>query len=313
VRFLVRRSIQSVFVVLGVTVIVFVLIHLLPGGPRAMLPARATPAQTRFFIDENGYNHPLIVQYVKYLDNLIHGNLGFSYHYNQTVDSILGQDLPKSVLLVGLSLLVALLVAIPLGIFQAVRRNTIEDYVLTAGAFVGYSMPTFWLGTLLILAFSVSLHIFPSEGPQGATVGAIVGQPLALVLPVATLAIVSIAQFSRFMRSSAMETLVQDYVRLARAKGASTSWVLTRHVFQNSLIPVITLIGLSLPGVIAGAILTESIFNYPGMGLLFWTAATTHDYPVLMGVTIVVGVATVLGNLLADVLYTIADPRVHNQ
>jgi peptide/nickel transport system permease protein len=168
----------------------------------------------------------------------------------------------------------------------------------------------FWVGILLIIGLSVSLHLLPPEAPQGATIGAVLHQPRALILPVTTLAIVTVALFSRFVRSSAIENLAQEYVRTARAKGVSNTAILFRHVLRNSLIPLITLIGLSLPIAISGAVVVESVFNYPGMGLLFWNAATTRDFPVLMAVTIVVGAATVAGNLVADVLYAVADPRV---
>jgi peptide/nickel transport system permease protein len=205
---------------------------------------------------------------------------------------------------------VSVVIAIPLGILQAVRRNRPIDYTLTGASFIGYSMPVFWLGILLILIFAVDLHALPPEGPQGATIQAVLAQPLGLVLPVATLSIVTVAQFSRFMRSAAIDNLVQDYIRTARANGLSTRAVLFRHLLRNSLIPIITLIGLSLPATISGAVITESVFNYPGMGLLLWTAATVRDYPVLLGFTVVVGAATVAGSLLADVLYAVADPRV---
>jgi peptide/nickel transport system permease protein len=311
IAYIIRRLIQAVIVVFGVTVIVFIILHLLPGGPaRALLGPRATPQAIHQFIVENGYNLPLPVQYGRYVWHLLQGNLGYSYHYNQTVNSLLAQDLPKSALLVGLSYVVALVVAVPLGILQAIRRNKPIDYSVTGAAFIGYSMPTFWLAFLLILGFAISFHIFPPEGPQGGTVGAVLQQPLGLVLPVATLAIVTVALFSRFMRSAAIENMVQDYVRTARAKGVSEFSVLFHHVLRNSLIPIITLIGLSLPGTLSGAIVTESVFNYPGMGLLFWTSAQNKDFPVLLGFTVVVGAATVVGSLLADILYAVADPRV---
>ncbi len=310
--YLARRLVQSVVVVFGVTIIVFIVIHALPGGPaRGLLGAEASAQQVRQFIIRNGYNQPIVVQYGRFLGQLAHLNLGYSYHYNQTVASLLAQDLPKSVVLVGLAYAVALVVAIPLGILQAVRRNSVVDYVTTSASFIAYSMPTFWLGLLLILAFSVDLRILPPEGPQGATVGAVLSDPQAMVLPVLTLALVTIAAFSRFMRSSAIETLVQDYIRTARAMGVPERIILARHLLRNSLIPIITLIGLSLPVTISGAVITESVFNYPGMGLLFWTAATTHDFPVLLGSTVVFAVATVAGSMLADILYAVADPRVH--
>ena len=311
IPYIARRIVQAIFVVLGVTIIVFIILHLLPGGPaRALLGPRATNQQVQEFIVANGYNGPVWVQYGTYLGHLIHGNLGFSYHYNQTVDSLLAQDLPKTAVLVGLSYLVSIVVAVPLGILQAVRRNKPIDYGLTGLSFIGYSMPVFWLGILLILIFAVDLHWLPPEAPQGTTIAAVLSQPSGLVLPVATLSIITVAQFSRFMRSSAIENLVQDYIRTARGNGLSTRSVLFRHLLRNSLLPIITLVGLSLPATLSGAVITESVFNYPGMGLLLWTAATVRDYPVMLGFTVVVGAATVVGSLLADVLYAVADPRV---
>ncbi len=309
--YILRRIVHSVVVVIGVTIIVFVIVHLLPGGPaRALLGSRASSQQIQSFDAANGYNKPIPVQYIDYLNRLVHGNLGYSYHYNQTVASLLSQYLPKSALLVGLSYVVALIVAIPLGVLQALRRNKPVDYALTSVAFVGYSMPAFWLGIILILVFAVTFHLLPPEGPQGATVAAVLTQPSALILPVITLAAATVALFSRFMRSSAIETLVQDYIRTAKAKGLSGRRIVVHHVLRNSITPIITLIGLSLPGTVSGAVITESVFNYPGMGLLFWTAAVTHDFPILLGFTIVVAIATVLGSLMADVLYAVADPRV---
>jgi peptide/nickel transport system permease protein len=309
--YVIRRIVQAIFVLIGVTIIVFVIIHLLPGGPaKAILGPKASPVQIHDFIVQNGYNRPIWRQYLSYMNRLLHGDLGFSYAANQSVDALISQALPKSALLVGLSYVVSLAIAVPLGILQAVRRNKPLDYSVTVVSFVGYSMPEFWLGILLISAFAITIPIFPSSAPQGDTVAQILSQPRALVLPIATMTIVTVALFSRFMRSAAVETLVQEFIRTARAKGMSEIHILRRHVLRNSLIPIITLVGLSLPAALAGDVIVESVFNYPGMGLLFWKAATTHDYPVLLGVTIVVGVATVAGNLLADVVYANVDPRV---
>lgn len=309
-KYVTRRVLQSFVVVVGVTLIVFIVIHLLPGGPRALLGPHASAVALHAFIVENGYNKPIFVQYFKYLTALVQGNLGWSYHYNESVGSLLAQNLPKTALLVGLSYVVAIIVAVPVGLLQTVRRNRPVDYVVTWLVLVGYSMPPFWLGILLIWRLAVALRVFPPEAPQGATVGAVLSHPLGLVLPVLTLSVVSIAMFSRFIRSSSIENLSQDYVRTARATGASERQILFRHVLRNSLTPVITVMGVNLPNLVSGAILAEALFNYPGMGLLFWTSATDHDYPVLMGFTVVVGVVTLLGNLLADVLYAWADPRI---
>jgi peptide/nickel transport system permease protein len=305
---------QAIAVLFIVTIIVFSILHFLPGSPaRALLGIKATPEAIRQFNIANGYNRALPVQYVLYLDRLLHGNLGFSYHYDQSVSSLLILDLPKSALLVGSSYAIALFVAIPMGILQALRRNKAIDHALTGFAFVSYAMPAFWLGILLLVAFSSSLHLFPPEGPQGATVAAALSDTAGLVLPVATLTIVTVAQFSRFVRSAAIDVLVQDYIRTARSVGTSGLWLVARHVLRNSVLPIITLVGLSLPGVLSGAVVVEALFNYPGMGWLFWTATGAHDFPVLMGFTIVVGAATVAGNLLADIAYTVADPRVRHQ
>ncbi len=310
-RFVFWRSAQALVVLIIVSIIVFSILHFLPGSPaRAYLGAKATPGAIRQFNIENGYNRTLPVQYWLYVDHLFHGNLGFSYHFDQSVSSLLKMDLPKSALLVGLSYVLALIIAIPMGIVQALRRGKVLDHSLTTVSFVGYSMPTFWLGILLIVLFSVQLHLLPSEGPQGASVGVVLQDPRGLVLPVLTLTIVTVAQFSRFVRSSAIDTLLEDFVRTAVAKGVSRRGLVMRHLLRNSLLPVVTLIGLSLPGVLSGAIIVEALFNYPGMGWLFWTAATSRDYATLMGFTIVVGAATVIGNLIADVVYAAMDPRI---
>ncbi len=311
IAYLIRRLIQAVIVVFGVTIILFIILHALPGGPaRGMLGAEATATQVHTFMVENGYDKPLYVQYGNFVGQLVQGNLGYAYQYNETVTTLIGQDLPKSAVLLGLAYGVALLIAIPLGIMQAVRRNGVMDYVTSALSFIAYSMPPFWLGILLILAFAVSTHLLPPEAPQGATVGAVLSDPKAMVLPVLTQALIAIAAFSRFMRSSAIENLLQDYIRTARAMGIPERKVRFSYLLRNSLLPIITLIGLSLPAMIGGVVITESVFNYPGMGLLFWNSATSHDFPVLLGATVIIAGATVLGSLLADFLYAVADPRI---
>ena len=310
--YIIRRVLQAILITIGVTLIVFILLHVIPGGgvARAILGPRANPAQIAAFNHANGLDQPLPLQYLTYLWQLAHGNFGFSYKLNQNVSSIIVQYLPKTLLLLCFSYAVAIVVAIPLGIYQAVRRNKFDDYVLTGASFIFYSMPTFWLGIILILIFSGALHVLPSEGPQGAFVTDDFGQLSSLILPVATLSLVTIASFSRYMRSSTLANMVQDYVRTARAKGASNSRVLFIHVLRNAMIPILTLIGLSLGYVFSGALITESLFNYPGMGYIFWNAALTQDYPIILGVIVVTGFATVLGSLMADIMYAIADPRV---
>ncbi|MEX6430300.1 MAG: ABC transporter permease [Ferrimicrobium sp.] len=309
--YLIRRLLQAIAVIVGVSVIVFVMVHLLPGGPaRAILGPQATPIQVKDFIVANGYNKPLFVQYVNYLLQLLHGNLGYSYTQNAPVRTLIGQALPKTALLVALAYGFSVIIGVPLGIWQAAHRDSALDHSLTSIELTGYSMPLFWLGLLLIDGLAVALHLFPPQGPQGATISASFSDPVALVLPVLSLVITVFGSFARFARSAALDSLAQDYIRTARAKGLSRRQVLTRHVLRNSILPLISLIGLILPLVIAGALVVEQVFNYPGMGLLFWNAAISRDYPVVMGVALVVAVATVLGSLVADILYRLADPRV---
>ncbi|MCW2942146.1 MAG: transporter permease, partial [Actinomycetia bacterium] len=311
VGFLIRRTGQAIFVLFLVTLATLLLIHLFPGGPvRALLGDRATPFQIAYYNKQFGFDQPIYVQYIKWVNQLIHGNLGFSSHLNQSVTSLIAQDLPKTIILVLLGTIVSLLFGIPLGVYQAVHRNSAADYVLTAISFLGYSTPTFFLGIVLVDWFSVDVHIFPPFAPQGSTVGAILGDPKALVLPVFTYAFLLYALWSRYMRSSVLDNLVQDYVRTARAKGASERRVVWGHVFRNSLVSIITLLGLSIPGLVGGAILIEVVFNYPGMGLAFYSAALNVDYEVLLGFTVLATVATVVGNLLADIGYAVLDPRV---
>jgi peptide/nickel transport system permease protein len=305
-----RRVGQGLIVVIVVSFLTFIEAHLLPGNPaRAILGVHASQAQIQAFDIENGYNHSLPIQYADYIDRLLHGNLGFSYQQNQTVAALLAERLPATIILVGLSVIVALVLMVPVAILQAARRNKAMDYALTGIAFVLYAMPEFWLGLMLIMLFAEKVRIFPPVAPQG-NVPQILAHPAGLVLPVATLALGSLAVFTRYLRSSLLDNLTEDYVRTAKAKGASEWRIMFVHVFRNALLPVITLVGLSLPGILGGALITESVFNYPGMGLLYWNSALSQDYPVLLGVTMVVGLATVAGNLIADLLYAAADPRV---
>jgi peptide/nickel transport system permease protein len=309
--YLIRRLGQACVVVIGVSLIVFLITHLLPGSPaRAILGIQATPAAVRHFNAVNGFDKPVYVQFLVYWKHLLSGNLGFSYKQDLPVATLIADDLPKTLLLDGLGFGMAFVIGIPVGLWQAVHRNRVDDHVLTSLSFIGYSMPVFWTGMLLIWVLAVDAHVFPAVTPSAATVGQVLQHPLALVLPVATLAIVLSPAVIRFMRSAAIENLAEDYVRTARAKGARRARIVLVHVLRNSVLPLITLFGFTLPLVLSGSIVVETVFNYPGMGLLMWNAAEQHDYPTLLGGTIVIGIATVVGSLLADLLYAVADPRV---
>ena len=311
--FLVKRFLQALVVLFLVTIIVFVLLHLLPGGPaRAILGPKGTAQQIARFNELQGYNKSLPLQYFDYLGRLFHGDLGLSYKLNQPVSTLLAERLPKTLLLTALSTLLAVIIAVPLGLVQAVRRGKISDYLLTAAAFLAYATPVFFLGLILIIVFSQTVPLFPSEAPQGESISSIFSGFSGMVLPIVTMALGIIAMFSRYMRSATLDNLTEEYVRTAMAKGQSSRRILAKHVLRNALIPLVTLLGLYLPTLFSGALVVESMFNYPGMGLLFWNAAQGSDFPVLLGVTLVVGVATVLGSLLTDIVYAVLDPRIRS-
>jgi peptide/nickel transport system permease protein len=311
VGFLIRRVGQAIFVLILVTAATLGLVHLFPGGPvRALLGSRSNPFLQNYYNHLYGFDKPFWEQYVKWVGQILQGNLGFSDKLNLPVSTLIAQDLPRTVTLAVLGLFFSLLFGIPLGVYQAVRRNSVGDYVLTGISFLGYSTPTFFLGIVLVDWFAVDTHILPAFAPQAATWGGIISDPKALILPVFTYAFTFYAIWSRYMRSSVLDSLIQDYVRTARAKGAGEMRVIWVHVFRNSLVTIVTLLGLSLPALVGGAILIEVVFNFPGMGLAFYQAALNNDFNVLLGLTLLATLATVVGNLLADVGYALLDPRV---
>jgi peptide/nickel transport system permease protein len=311
IGYLVRRVLQAVIVVLGVIVIVFLLSRLIPGGEaHAVLGVKATPELVREFNRANGFTQPLWVQFWHYLIGLPLLHLGYSYKFTEPVWDVISTRLPKTLVLVGTSTLLALAVAVPLGVLQVVRKNKPSDYALTGLAFILYSMPSFFLGTLLIEWFAFDAKLLPVSPPSGASPFAVWTDPRGFILPVVTLAAITVAGFSRYMRSSLLDAMAEDYIRTARAKGASGRRVLYGHALRNALIPIITLLGLSLPGIVSGAVIVEDLFNYPGMGLLTVQAATNADIPTVLGTTLVITVATVAGSLVADILYVIVDPRI---
>jgi peptide/nickel transport system permease protein len=309
--FIVRRLGQSVATLIGITVLVFLMQRLLPGGPaRAIMGPRATQQAIRAFDQAHGLDRSVAVQYWDFVVGLVHGQLGSSYKLDEGVDSLLAQTVPQSALLLGVSLFLSVVIAIPIGIAQAVKRDRLFDHTTTAVSFTLYSMPSFWLGLLLIQGFAESLRWLPPEAPQGVTISSILAQPAGLVLPIATLVLIMVAYFSRYMRSSALSTLQEDYIRTARAIGSPEYAVLLRHLLRNSLCAVVTLVGLSLPFLLTAGVVVEQVFNYPGVGLLFFNAATTSDYPVELGIIVVIAVVTVLGNFMVDIAYALMDPRI---
>jgi len=311
ISYLVRRIITSIIVVLGVSIFMFLLLHAIyPSPARAVLGLSAKPAAVEAWNKSNGYDDPVIVQYLRYMNQLLHGNLGYSYAENQSVLALFQERVWRSVYLSGISLVIAVVIALPLGIYQAVKRNTLGDNVATSGAFILYSMPSFFLGLILIQVFAISLPIFNFEASQSTNVWYVMGDWYSMTLPIMTLALITVAAFSRYMRSSAIDVLAQDYIKVARAKGLPERLVLLRHLVKNASLPMVTLIGLSLPILLAGNLIIETLFNYQGLGLLFYTSLQKVDYPVLLAYTLAGAILVVVGNLIADIALTVADPRI---
>jgi len=311
IGYILRRVGTAVIIVLGVSFVIFLLLHLIYPSPAIdVLGARANRVTIAAFNQANGFDKPWIEQYLHYLNQLLHGNLGSSIKLNQSVSALFQERWQRSVYLTFVSLTLAVVIAIPLGIYQAIRRNTIGDYVATSFAFVVYAMPVFFLGLILIQVFSLDLHWFGYEASQSSSVVAVAGDWHDMALPVATLTLLTIAAFSRYMRSTAMEVLAQDYIKVARAKGLPERLVLWRHLLRNACLPMITLIGLSIPLLLAGNLITETLFNYNGLGLLFYNSLQNVDYYVLLAYTLLGAVLTVIGNLIADIALTVADPRI---
>ncbi len=315
-RYLLRRLLISVPILLGVSIFSFVFIHLAPGDPvealiDPVMRADLGPEWVAQRRAELGLNQPLPVRYAIWLGQLAEGNMGFSLISRQPVGAQIQERLGPTLLLMGTSLLVAIVIGIPLGVLSAIRRYSILDYVATIGGFVAISTPSFFLGLGLIYVLSVNLHLLPTSGMFTLGVEPSVPDLLAhLVLPVTVLGLGQTPQILRYTRSSVLDVLRQEYVTTARSKGLSDDVVMVRHALRNALIPLITVLGLSLPNLLGGAVITEQIFQWPGMGWLAVRAVNGRDYPLLMGVILVTAMMVLLSNLLADILYAYADPRI---
>ena len=316
--YVIRRILISVLLLLFMSFAFFALTRFTPGSPFSQGEnPRANQANIARRFHELGLDKPWYQQYPDYLNSLLHGDLGQSFSYDQPVSKLLMNRVPNSVLLLGVALILSLGIAIPLGIFAATHQYSKLDMVTSVLSYVGVSAPSFVVGIMLLLLGGVTLrHLtggvfyFPLFGMnQGGTTG-FVDTAWHMVLPVTSLSIISIAGFSRFMRASMLEVLHQDYVRTARAKGLPVQTVNYKHALRNAILPIVTLIALQTPQFVSGAIITEGIFSWPGMGLLAFQAAADRDYPVVLGVVMFVAFLTVLFNLLADITYAIVDPRI---
>jgi peptide/nickel transport system permease protein len=310
--YIIRRLGVALIVTAGVAAISYALLHAIAPNPAYVaLGDKTSPIAVASWDKAHGYDHPELVQILDYIGDIARLHFGYSFKLNQSVGALLKENVGRSAYLSLASLVLALVIAVPLGIAQAVKRNSPGDYAVTTLNFVLYSMPSFFLGIILIQFFALDWHLLPAlVSDQVTSTWAAIIHPKQLLLPVVTLAAIQVASFSRYMRSSALDTLAEDYIRLARAKGLSERVVLTRHLLRNACLPMITLVGLSIPSLLAGNLLIEYIFNYPGLGLMFYNALSNEDYNVMLAYVVLGGMLTVLGNLIADVALTVADPRV---
>jgi peptide/nickel transport system permease protein len=313
-RFIFRRVLAGIPILIGITFVTFIILNVAPGDPVDMMISPDNPLPPEGIQARRealGLNKPLLVRYVLWLRELFRGNLGYSLVNHEAVLTRIGRRLPPTLQLMGTALLLSMVIGIPLGIVSAIRQYSLIDHLATVLAFLGISVPSFFLGLGSIYLLSLKLNLFPTAGMQ--TLGApfsVADRLRHLALPALILGGGRAASMLRYTRTSMLEVIGQDYVTTARGKGLAERHVILRHALRNALLPVITILGLSLPGVFGGAVITEQIFQWPGIGMLSIHAVTARDYPVLMGLSLFSAILVFIGNLLADIGYAIADPRI---
>lgn len=319
-RYVLRRLLESVPLLLVVSALVFALLQASPGSPLAQLERDPTISQAEIgrLADEMGLNDPWFVQYGRWVAGAVRGDFGNSLQTRRPVMVEILERLPNTVYLVGIAFLVTLIIAIPIGVMSAVRQYSLFDHLVTTLTFMGQSIPIFWFGLMLILVFYVGLSnpvtggpLFPAGGMYSTgSEGSLADRLWHLVLPVVMLSSTWVAWYTRFLRASMLDVLSQDFVRTARAKGVHEGRVVYRHALKNAALPLVTLVALDLPILFSGALFTETIFSWPGMGRLFFQSALRRDYPVLMAIVMFTSALIILSNLLADVVYASFDPRI---
>jgi ABC-type dipeptide/oligopeptide/nickel transport system permease component len=300
--YLARRLVAALITLIGVSMVVFLLMHLLPGDPARLIAGLNAPAEEVIRLrSQLGLDQPLLVQYGRFLGHLLRGDLGTSIRSSAPVLKEIAGRMPWTILLAFISTAIAVAVGIPAGVIAARWHNRLPDYLVSLITLFGISMPVYWLGLMLIILFAVQLHWLPAGGNEG---------PTSVILPALTLAAFSIALIARMTRSSMLEVLGQDYLRTARAKGLKERVVIVRHALKNAFIPIVTVIGLQLGILLSGAVLTETIFGWPGIGLLLVDSIFARDYPVVQGVVMMFAVIFTLLNILVDLTYAYLDPRI---
>jgi peptide/nickel transport system permease protein len=310
--FLARRLLGAIPLLLGVSILSFIFMQLAPGGPDTLLAknGRMSQAQLAAIRENMGLDDPVPVQLWTWIQNLAVGDLGTSFTQQRPVSEVIWEVFPNTLCLMVTALVISLIVAMIFGVGAAVNQYGWFDNVTSFIAYFGLSMPVFWIGLMLQIIFAVKLGWLPSAGMHSPTGGGPLDLIKHMILPAMTLAIGSIGSWSRYLRSSTLEVLGQDYVRTAQAKGLNSRIVMTRHVLRNAIVPFMTIVAIDIPLYLTGAVLTETVFSWPGMGRLFFDSLTKRDYPVLMGILLLGAVLIVLGNIIADMLYAVLDPRV---
>jgi peptide/nickel transport system permease protein len=314
-KYIVRRLLISIPVLFGVTLIAYFIITLAPGDAVDMLVSPGlSPQDIALKRQALGLDEPVLVQYAKWLNELVHGNLGYSFTNRRPVTERIGERIGPTLILTFSALLLSYLIAIPIGVLSAVRQYSILDYISTIFSFLGISVPSFFFGLLMIYFFALRIDLFPTGGME--TIGApstLLDRLSHLVLPTVVLSLQNTGIVMRYTRSGMLEVIHQDYIRTARAKGLGERLIIYRHAIRNALIPVITLAGVQLPFLLGGAIITEQIYNWPGMGRLAVEAISQRDYPTIMGINLLAAVMVIFGNLFADVMYGVVDPRIRRE
>ncbi|WP_400163642.1 ABC transporter permease [Brevibacillus sp. TJ4] len=310
--YIIRRLIISIPVLFGVTVFSFFIVHLAPGDPVEMyISPDATAADIELKKEALGLNDPIFVQYWRWLQNLMQGDFGFSFATYAPVGDMVASRIVPTLILMGTALVIAYLIAIPIGVLSAIRQYSWLDYLTTSFSFMGISIPNFFLGLGVIYIFAVQLQLLPTGGMNtlGGD-GGFLDTLKHLILPAFVLGTGIAGNMVRYVRSSMLEILGQDYLRTARSKGLREFIVVNKHAFRNALIPIITIIGMDIPMLIGGAVVTEQIFQWPGLGQLTIQSIGSRDYPTLMAINFIAAITVLLSNLLADILYSVADPRI---
>jgi peptide/nickel transport system permease protein len=315
--YILRRLIQAIPIMVGISVLSFAIVYLTPGSPVDKFRSpRVSEATIQNLIRLYGLDQPLPVQFWNWFSQFWtfpFNKLAWGYSFTDGVPvrDLIFQRAPSTLLLMGTSLVVTVVLAIPIGILQAVRQYSWSDKIITTFETIGYAMPTFWLGLILKQTFAVQLNWLPLYGQNTLGKHDLGDMLLHLILPVTTLAVISVAGWSRYMRASMLEVLRQDYIRTARSKGLSGGQVIRKHALRNALIPIVTLLGLTVPSLLSGAAITETVFSWPGLGFLGVQSVIDRDYPVVLAVVMIGGTMVIIGNLLADIAYAVVDPRIH--